>query len=160
MSRRSWCDASQPGVQLKSTSSVRKVMEVLTSELYQIHPLSQSSRRYVLPPSPCHANDAPCTSLPLHIKGTKSRGLLFKSFTFIWHSVTRCTVSKPKLCIPCLPSFPDALRKEKSLFKLPSLQIKMSLSSFTLFNLQGIFSVFHTFKLAKSPSFKPFTAPD
>lgn len=29
-----------PGIQLKSTSSVRKVMEVLTSELCQIHPLS------------------------------------------------------------------------------------------------------------------------
>lgn len=102
MSRRSWCDASQPGVQLKSTSSVRKVMEVLTSELYQIHPLSQSSRRYVLAPSPCHANDAP--ALPLHIKGTKSRGLLFKSFTFIWHSVTRCTVSKLKV-VYSLPLF-------------------------------------------------------
>lgn len=31
---------NQPRVRLKSTSSVRKVMEVLTSEVCQIHPLS------------------------------------------------------------------------------------------------------------------------
>lgn len=49
MSRRSWRDARQPRVQLKSTSSVRKVMEVLTSELYQIHPLPRRTEETCCP---------------------------------------------------------------------------------------------------------------
>lgn len=98
MSRRSWCYARQPWVQLKSTSSARKVMEVLTSELCQIHPFPQEQKKRVAP-SPCHTNDAKSTSLPGHIKDTKSRGLLFKSFTFIWHSRARCTVPTYQLWV-------------------------------------------------------------
>lgn len=115
MSRRSWCGAWRPRVQLKSTSSVRKVMEVLTSELCQIHPFPREQKKRVAP-SPCHTNDAQSTSLPGRIKDTKSRGLLFKSFTFIWHSIARCTVPTRQLWV--LSSFPDEIMPFMSTSKI------------------------------------------
>lgn len=57
---------NQLGVQLKSTSSVRKVMEVLTSELCQIHPLSIVTEETCCPSHPvtlmmCFARPFLCT---------------------------------------------------------------------------------------------------
>lgn len=106
MSRRSCCDVRWAWVQLKSTSSVRKVMEVLTSELCQIHPFPREQKKCVAP-SPCHTNDAQSVSLPRRMKDTKSRGPLFQSFTFIWHSVARCTVPTRQLWV--LSSSPDEI---------------------------------------------------
>lgn len=58
---------------------MRKVMEVLTSELLcQIHPLSIATEETRCPFHPCHTNEVLSTSLPMHIKGSKSGRLLFK----------------------------------------------------------------------------------
>lgn len=126
MSRRSWCDARRPWVQLKSTSSVRKVMEVLTSELCQIHPFPREQKKRVAP-SPCHTNVAQSASLPGRIKDTKSRGLLFQSFTFIWHSTARCTAPTRQLWV--LSSSPDEITPLMSTGKIQIEKFMIQMAS-------------------------------
>lgn len=80
--------------------------EVLPSETGQIHPAwAQEQRRAAS--SPCHANDVACTALPGHMKATTSQCLLFKSFTFSWHSAALGTAAKLRLLTSCFSFIPD-----------------------------------------------------